>query len=225
MKHVNVIVEGQTEEAFIKDVVAPSLYHLEVYLYPRILRTSATGRGGAVTYDRFSIHTRNTLRQNPTWFLTTFLDLYGLHTDFPGFLNANSYGNSIDRTEYLEKSLHREITSKFVVRTEQFIPHIQPYEYEGLLFSNVDMFEKVEPRWASFLDKLHAVRDEFETPEHINNSYETAPSKRLEKILSPKYRKVRHGPILAKSISLSTIERECTHFRQWMDKLRNLPNL
>jgi len=98
----------------------------------------------------------------------------------------------------------------------------QPYEYEGLLFSDVEAMIGVEPAWIKSLSVLNKVRNEFETPEHINDSYETKPSKRLENLLQPKYHKTRHGPLAAERITLPVIERECAHFRGWIDKLRGL---
>jgi len=50
----------------------------------------------------------------------------------------------------------------------------------------------------------------------------TVPSRRLEKLLQPKYEKVRHGPLAAERITLSVMERECPHFRGWLNQLRAL---
>ncbi|WP_301098484.1 DUF4276 family protein [Otariodibacter sp.] len=222
MKCINVFVEGQTEEAFIKDVVAPSLYHLNIFLYPRLLSTSKKGKGGAITYDRLHFHARNALRQNPTWFLTTFFDLYALDNTFPEFNSIQSLNSPLDKANHLETALHNQILNEFNIQPSQFFPHIQPYEYEGLLFSDVNQFGQVEPEWQRYQNQLMQIRNNFDTPEHINNSYQTAPSKRLEALLDPKYRKTRHGPLLAKKISLAIIENECEHFRQWLDRLRNV---
>jgi hypothetical protein len=72
------------------------------------------------------------------------------------------------------------------------------------------------------LTGLRKARESAETPEHINDGYETKPSKRLENLLNPKYQKTRHGPLAAQRITLETIERECVHFKAWMDSLRAL---
>ncbi len=222
MKEVVIFVEGQTEEAFINQVVAPALYRFEVYLYPRMLGTSSRGKGGAITYERLKFYTRNTLRQRQDTYLTTFFDLYGLGNDFPEAAAIAKINSPGDKATRLETTLHQHITAEFAIQPERFFPHIQPYEYEGLLFSDVEKLTQTEPLWARQQDKLAKVRAAFASPEHINNSYETKPSKRLEDSLSPKYRKVRHGPLIAKNITLPTIEKECPHFKSWMDKLRAL---
>lgn len=63
MREVIVFAEGTTEERFIKQVVAPALHGLQIYLKPQLLSTSASGRGGALSIDRFLLNARNTLRQ------------------------------------------------------------------------------------------------------------------------------------------------------------------
>ncbi len=107
-------------------------------------------------------------------------------------------------------------------RPERFIPHIQPYEYEGLLFSDVNALCSIEPTWPASLADLIKIRASVETPEHINDGYETKPSKRLDDLLHPKYKKTSHGPRAAERITLEVIERECAHFKAWMDILRGL---
>lgn len=222
MTEVIVFTEGQTEERFIKQVVAPLFRANLVYLKPQLLNTSQDAKGGAVNFDRLKFNARNTLLQNPEAILTTFIDLYGLDTNFPSFAEAKQQPDVYARTMMLETALHAAIIEHIGCRPERFIPHIQPYEFEGLLFSDVEALVLTEPSWKNALETLKAVQSSFETPEHINNSYETKPSKRLENILIPKYKKTRHGPLAAEKVTLIVMEQECVHFKGWMDKLRGL---
>ncbi len=222
MLEVIVFAEGQSDEKFIKMVVAPVLRQLNVFIKPEILRTSQESRGGAVSFDRLKLYARNTLRQKPGAFLTTFLDLYGLETNFPGYEQAKTRADVYERAGCIEGAMHESIVKYVGCQPNRFIPHIQPYEFEGLLFSDVAALVKVEPDWQYQLGQLQKVRSDFQTPEHINDSYETKPSKRLEKILNPKYKKTRHGPLIADSIGINNIEVECLHFRAWVDRLRQL---
>jgi hypothetical protein len=222
MCEVIVFAEGTTEESFIKQVVAPTLHGLEIYLKPQLLSTSTSGRGGALSIDRFLHHARNTLRQKTDAVLSSFIDLYGLDTDFPGFKESIKQPDVYQRVAYLECALHQAVVEHAGCRADRFLPHIQPYEYEGLLFSDVNALATTEPRWSQALDDLQKIRGLFDSPEHINDGYETKPSKRLENLLRPKYRKTTHGPLAAKRISLETMERECAHFRGWMERLRRL---
>ena len=225
MVEVIVFAEGPTEEQFIKRVVAPSLRPAQVFVKPQLLKTSKDASGGSISFDRLKINARNTLRQYPNAILSTFLDLYGLESSFPDFHEAKNKPDVYARTNCLEDALHQAIVEHIGCRAERFIPHIQPYEFEGLLFSNIAALCDIEPAWNHHLPKLTAVRNAFETPEHINNSYETAPSRRLENLLHPKYQKTRHGPLGAERITLSVMETECIHFHEWMNKLRALTNI
>lgn len=222
MVEVIVIAEGQTEEKFIKQVVAPALRHLRVYVKPQMLNTSQNAKGGAVTFDRLKVNARNTLKQHGDAVLSTFLDLYALDTTFPAFEEAKRKSDVFARVDCLENALRDAIVTHVGCRPERFLPHIQPYEYEGLLFSDVKALSAVEPNWAFSLERLADVRASVETPEHINDGYETKPSKRLENLLHPKYQKTSHGPRAAERITLGVIERECMHFKAWMDALRRL---
>lgn len=221
MVEVIVFAEGQTEEKFIKQVVAPALRHLQVFVKPQTLNTSQTTKGGAVTFDRLKFNARNTLRQHPNAVLSTFLDLYALDNDFPAFEEAKRQRDVYARVACLQRALNAAIVAQVQCRPERFVPHIQPYEFEGLLFSDVQALSAVEPTWGKSLAALTKIRASVDTPEHINDGYATAPSKRLE-ILHPKYKKTTHGPRAAERISLEVIERECRHFKTWMDALRGL---
>lgn len=222
MLEVIVFTEGQTEEQFIKRVVAPLFRSNQIFLKPQTLNTSQNAKGGAVNFDRLKFNARNTLRQKPNAILTTFLDLYALDNNFPDFAEAKQHTDIYARTEMLETALHEAIVEYIGCQTKRFIPHIQPYEFEGLLFSDVNALVLTEPSWNHYLTKLQAVRADFDTPEHINDSYETKPSKRLENILQPQYKKTRHGPLAAEKITLNVMEQECAHFKGWMDRLRKL---
>lgn len=222
MREVIVFAEGPTEERFIKQVVAPALHALQIYLKPQLLHTSQSGRGGALSIDRFLQNARNTLRQKPDAVLSSFIDLYGLDTNFPGFQDSKKLVDVHQRVALLEQALHDAVVERVGCHADRFLPHIQPYEYEGLLFSDVNALAATEPMWVKTLSALRKVRESFESPEHINDGYETKPSKRLENLLHPKYKKTTHGPRAAARISLETMERECAHFQGWMNRLRGL---
>lgn len=222
MREVIVFAEGPSDEQFIKRVVAPALRHLQIFLKPQTLNTSKDASGGAVSFERLKFNARNTLRQKPEAVLTTFLDLYGLDTDFPGFEASKKKADVYQRTETLEQALHEAIVAHVGCRPERFISHIQPYEFEGLLFSDPTALAQTEPGWHVHAPTLSAIKAAFETPEHINDSYETKPASRLEKLLQPTYKKTRHGPLAAEKVTLATMEQECVHFRGWLGRLRSL---
>ncbi len=222
MVEVIIFAEGQTEEQFIKHVIAPDLYHKQVFVKPQLLETSRGHAGGAVSFDRLKFNASNILKKNKHVVLSTFLDLYKLDTRFPEFQAAHQKSDIYSKVSCLENALHQAMIEHVGCRPERFIPHIQPYEFEGLLFSDVAALCEIEPKWDKYHSKLVAIRNAFDTPEHINGSYETKPSLRLENLLKPKYNKPRHGSQGAARITLPVIEQHCLHFHQWMDKLRAL---
>lgn len=173
MVEVIIFAEGVTEEKFIKKLVAPALRPLQIFMRPQMLNTSQNARGGAVTFDRLKFNARNTLRQHPTAVLGTFLDLYALATDFPAIQEARRLSDVYRRVACLEAALSETIVAYVECRPERFLPHIQPYEFEGLLFSDVDALSAIEPTWSKSLAALTKVRAGFESPEHINDGFDS----------------------------------------------------
>ena len=227
-----IIAEGQSEESFINAVIKPAFETNQIYIIPIRMDTSKGYKGGDITFDRFQFNALNKIKEDRNCFITTMFDFYGLGKGFPIQETANI--NSIyQKAEYIENYMHSELqkfakNNGFEFRPERFIPYIQLHELEGLFFSDIEKLCSTEPNWHKFIPQLQKIRNDFETPEHINNSFDTKPSRRLENILSPVYSKktnVRLAPIIGKKITLETIEKECLHFHQWLEKLRNLPKL
>lgn len=223
MKRVCVVCEGQTEETFVRDVLAPSFYEQGLNLIPEMIETSPGHRGGALSYDRVKRHLRNALRQNSTPVVTTFFDLYRLDNRFPGFNVSQAQADLPRRLDVLKQSLHADVVAEAGCQPDRFIPYIQPHEFEALLFSDVPTLTRTEPAWQVANAALTAVRAAAESPEHINNRPETKPAAHLERELrNPSYRKRRHGPIVAEKIGLARIEAECAFFAAWLTQLRML---
>lgn len=111
-------------------------------------------------------------------------------------------------------------------RPQRFVPHIQPYEFESLLFSDVARFAEVEPDWQRYIETLRSVRRSAASPEHINDGRNTHPAARLTTLLhSRKYRKVLHGAAVSARIGIECIRAECLHFGEWLDHVEGLPPL
>lgn len=97
---------------------------------------------------------------------------------------------------------------------DRFIPFVMMHEFEGLLFSDCERFSRGIGR-PDLAEALQAVRDEFASPEEINDSPITAPSKRLEQLVLD-YEKPLLGTLAVLEIGLDAIRRECPHFREWL---------
>ena len=202
----------------------PAFFDLGLLLQPQTIETSIGHKGGALSYQRVKRHICNTLKQNSAPFVTTFFDLYRLDRNFPNFTYAQSNLNLDRRLSILNDAFHQDIVRTSGCQSQRFIPYIQPYEFEALLFSDVQTLTTIEEKnWQSATQELKEIRLKAMSPEHINNSPTNKPASHLERTLkNPDYHKVRHGPIAAQKMGLSKIESECAFFAAWIAQLRAL---
>lgn len=219
---VVVVCEGQTEEAFVNRTLTPALAARHVLLEPRLVRTSRRSAGGALNRERVLRFLRNTLRQRTDVYVTTFFDLYGLSADFPGRSQGAALVDPHERAAAVETEFHATVVRVVECRPDRFLPHIQPYEFESLLFSDPGRFAAVEPAWQPFVGALEEARRAVRTPEHVNEGQNTHPSARLARLLRPRYDKVRHGAAVSAEIGVDRIRAECRHFDRWLTRLEAL---
>ena len=57
-----------------------------------------------------------------------------------------------------------------------------------------------------------------QTPEDIDEGFQTAPSKRLRKAFAA-YQKTLHGPLAITAIGIDRVRAACPHFARWLDTL------
>lgn len=225
MKKLIVVCEGQTEEAFVNEVLYHKLWPQGVFAEPRRISTSPVAKGGALSGKRVLRYLRNTLRERQDTYVTTFFDLYSLPNDFPGRTDAPAPSDPLDHAAEIETAFHAAVVSEAECSPERFLPHIQPYEFEALLFSDTTGFARAEPGWRVFAGKLSAVREGARSPEHINDGADTHPSARLLNLLRPKYRKVAHGVGVSVEVGIDRMRSECRHFDRWLSRIETLTPL
>lgn len=220
MTRVHVIVEGQTEESFVKNVLAAELWPHEVNLNPILLGVPGH-KGGRPNYARLKKDILLHLEQDRTSCCSMMLDFYGLgggfpDTPIPGHLSGTA------KATHIERAITADICGSIPeFRPDiRFVAYIQLHEYEALLFSDPAALAGAigQPRLTG---PLQVIRDDFETPEDINNSRETAPSKRILKAF-PSWRKVINGTQAAQAVGIGAMKEQCPHFRQWIEKLKSL---
>ena len=104
---------------------------------------------------------------------------------------------------------------------ERLIPYVQRYEFEALLFAvpqhAVGWLQGSAVQLAAMQD---AVRRSG-SPELVNDSYETSPSHRMQKLFAG-YDKKLHGPEIVKLAGLAAIRLECPRFNEWVTRLEGL---
>lgn len=68
---------------------------------------------------------------------------------------------------------------------------------------------------------LQDIAQQFASPEHINNSPSTAPSKRIEALMKG-YQKPLMGALAALEVGLDVMREKCSLFNQWLESLEYL---
>ena len=217
MKKVLVLVEGQTEERFVKDVFYPHLHQSGIYLIPKIATTKRVKsgpdfKGGIISYERVRNDIIRLLRDTNAACVTTMFDLYGLPSEFPGKSTAS--GDPYAKVRTVEQAFEQDINHP------RFLGNLILHEFEGLLFIEPSQIARTlnqPPKEQT----LQEIRNAFHTPEEINDSRLTSPSKRIINIF-PQYQKVVHGNIISRRIGMNAIRENCPHFDEWVTRLEEL---
>jgi len=137
VKRVFILVEGQTEERFVKDVLAPEFYPLEMFFDVRLLITKlvkhgTSFKGGITTYGKFKNDVRRLLAESKGTLATTLVDYYGLPLDFPG-MDTRPNAPPIERVAHVERNIRADLGDP-----ANFLPFLALHEYEAWLFSSPD---------------------------------------------------------------------------------------
>ena len=206
-----IVVEGQTEEAFVKDVLAGVLRQRNVEPCAILIGRARSGSRGGGNVNVGRLVSDMVFLHRSFNAVTSLVDFYGFR------------GKGSRTVEELEDHLVREI-DKRIRNTERTFPYVQKHELEGLLFSDPGAFRAIMQTTEHNIETLTAVRRQFTTPEDINDDPNRAPSKRIAKVLSG-YRKRLHGPLVAQKTGLDTIRAECPRFRTWLTHLEGLARL
>lgn len=219
MARLIVIVEGATEESFISNVLAPELWQHNVYASAIIVGRPGH-RGGRVNYARYSGDVLKMLKQDSSAYCSTMVDFYRLGDGFPGHPPPAGIAN-IDKARRVEAAILADTVRQIPdFRPDvRFIPYIQLHEYEGLLFSEPQVFADAINK-PTMSTAFQGIRDGFDTPEHIDEGPATAPSKRIQSVCS--YSKVIDGTKAAQAVGIARMAAECPHFEEWVGRLRTL---
>ena len=110
MKRVLVLVEGQTEEVFANELLAPHLLLFDVHLAPVVVATKRPAgapkeAGGISSWTQVRREVQLLLRDSSLDCVTTMIDYYGLPADWPGWAGRPSRGAAA--VAHLEASMAR----------------------------------------------------------------------------------------------------------------------
>ena len=230
MTRLLVHVEGQTEERFVNELLAPHLYSFGLTgISARLVGNARqrSRRGGTRAWSTVRREIANHLKEDPGCLATTMVDYYGMPETGPGAspgrLQAARHGSSPEKAATVEAALSEDLALEMGPGFDQrrFLPYVAMHEFEALLFSDCDLFGQGIGR-PELTPKFQEIRNQFASPEEIDDSPDTAPSTRVEELV-PGYQKPLMGSLAVLNIGLNLIRSACPHFRRWLELLEGLP--
>lgn len=223
-------VEGETEKAFIDGVVAPYLGGRGYSsVSARLIgdRRARANRGGGVSWSSVRKGIVRHLKEDRQAFVTTMVDYYGMpqstSTQWPGRVAASSLP-APQRAEAVQNAIAEDIATSMggTFDPRRFISYVSMHEFEALLFSDCERFASAVGR-PEIAVAMQDVLDQFGDPEAIDDSKETAPSKRIGQLMRPlRYDKVAFAPIATQAIGLDAIRCQCANFARWLERLEGV---
>ena len=124
MKIVHVLVEGLTEELFVKNVMSKhsTLSHLQLKPF---------NFQGSVSYEEFKKVAARFLHDRSKPWVTTMLDYQGISASFPKIKESKQAAKS-DRASIVEIAMTTDIAHG------KFMPFLMMHEFEAFLFVKPD---------------------------------------------------------------------------------------
>lgn len=225
MSRLLIHVEGETEETFVNEVLAPHLYNFGYSkISARLLGNARMRfkRGGIKSWQSVRDEILNHLKEDVGSLSTLMVDYYALPQKDTSNWPKRAESSALifeQKPKIIEEAIHLDICSQMGAgfNSARFVPYIMMHEFEGLLFSDPTKLASGigDP---SLANDFSEIRANFSTPEHINDSPLTAPSKRILR-LYPRYEKPLMGTLAVLEIGLDAIRTECPFFDAWITQL------
>jgi hypothetical protein len=216
---VVLIVEGPTEQKFVKDLLAPYMHERGIFLTAIILDKPGE-KGGDVKFARAKNDIEKHLKQRSDTFLSLMVDFYGIKSDWPGYEESRRQSCHLQKAKIMNEATATAVLNLLPnLKTEiRFIPYVSMHEIEALYFSDpATLAAGIGVRQK----EIDAILAECGEPEKINHQAQKAPSKRLEK-LSGNFKKTATGIAIAKNIGITSMRDGCPLFDAWLTKLESL---
>lgn len=207
MKRLVIICEGSTEKEFCDTVLYNYFLEKGITIYVPLIKTS---HGGITSWGKLKNEIEIHLKQDKEAYVTTFIDLYRLPSDYPNY--------DINNVDNIEKGMKDNIESSLNPR---FIPYIQRHEFECFVFASLDKLKETFKKKDNNFSEIEKVTTKFQNLEDINSGNSTSPSERLKRYL-PEYEKGLDGAYLADEVGLTTIRQKCPRFNNWILVLEGL---
>ena len=216
MGRVLLVVEGQTERAgFQQADVAMQFYLAGFSVHPKVVGKPGH-KGGVRAFEKVLSEIVALLKQEPQSKISTFFDFYALPLEtWPGYPQSTALPPA-QAVAQIEAGMTAAVNAALPnLMPGRFVPYIQLFEFEALLFSDPARMALAfgNPALEATFAAIVAQCGGCET---INNNPETAPSKRIKEHF-PGYVKgssaTAHAPIIMGQIAQTN----------WQQLLRSLP--
>jgi hypothetical protein len=211
-RRLHLLVEGQTEETIVSNVLQPELESAGWLVTWSILRTKRPAggpahRGGVTSWAKLEREIKLLLRDTSLDVLSTVIDYYAFPQDAPG-MGTRPTGDPRQRVEHVEQALASAIGDR------RFVSHLTLHEAESWVFAAAEQLGEWygDPELAA---RLLADSAQVGGPELVNDSPATAPSKRLCRY-RPDYVKTLDGPAAVAELGLPRLRAECPHLDRWL---------
>jgi hypothetical protein len=229
MARIIILVEGLTEEQFVNELLR---VHLTPFGYSEVSARlmgnvrQRSHRGGVRSWASMLADLKKHFAGDSGILVTTMVDYYAMpqsgDSAWPGRAEAARLPMA-NRAESVEAAMAKAVADAVGARraTRYFLPYVAMHEFEAMLFADPQRFADAIYQSAKG-PELVAEAAPFSNPEEINDSPETAPSKRIARIVT-NYEKPLFGCIGASAIGLAAIRARCPNFARWIGALEQWP--
>ncbi|MDR1091544.1 MAG: DUF4276 family protein [Prevotella sp.] len=208
MKRLIIICEGETEKEFCDVMLKNYFSDKNITVYTPLIKTS---HGGIVSWGKLKNEIETHLRQDTGAYVTTFIDLYRLPSNYPNYNVKDPDSMQVGMKQGIDTTL-----------SSRFIPYIQRHEFECFIFASLEILKRTfAGAGNNFLEIEKVIAQYSSNLEDINDGSATAPSDRLKKYL-PEYEKGLDGAYLADEIGLLIIREKCPRFNNWIAELERI---
>lgn len=214
------IVEGKSEEIFINLLLKPYLANKNIFMYATQV-TKPGQKGGDVRFTRVKRDLELHLKQRSDTYVTTLVDYYGTK-EWPGLEDVPPQASPARIAQIVNSATKEEVATLFAGQQAErrFIPYMAIHEFESLLFSDSSAIAMELNVSKADVD---SVLTECREPEAINNSSQTAPSKRLDSwSKNGEFPKTTVGITIAQAIGIATMREKCSLFNRWIETFETI---
>lgn len=162
----------------------------------------------------------NFLSQREDTIVASFVDYYGIK-EWPGYSAIRENDTPQMIAERLNMAAKEQICQDYADCTpaQRYFPFTAVHEFEALLFSDSRVLAEMLGIDQADVDDVLA---HCGSPEAINNSPETAPSKRLDAWTRNRYGKTTNGIVIAKTIGIDKMRLACPNFDAWLKSIESI---